>query len=51
MEDNNPAPAGLPLGHNEPPVPTGSHTQPSEPIGDKNRITNMTLKRAGRAGL
>jgi hypothetical protein len=26
---------------NEPPIPIGCHTQPSEPIGDKNRITSM----------
>jgi hypothetical protein len=39
-------PVGSPVGQNEPPVPIGSHTQPSEPIGDKNRITSMTIKRA-----
>jgi hypothetical protein len=51
MEDSNSVPDGSPVAQNEPPVPIGSHTQPSEPIGDKNRITIMALKRAGGAGL
>jgi hypothetical protein len=38
MEDSKSVPTGSPVGRNEPPVPIGSHTQPSEPIGDKNRI-------------
>jgi hypothetical protein len=32
---------GSPIGQNEPPVPIGSHTQPSEPIGDKNRVGSL----------
>jgi hypothetical protein len=34
-------PVGSPVGQNEPPVPNGSHTQPSEPIGDKNRVCSL----------
>jgi hypothetical protein len=49
MDDSKPVPIGSPVGQNEPPVPISSHTQPSEPIGDKNRITSMALKRAGCA--
>jgi hypothetical protein len=45
MEHSKSVPAGLPVGQ------IGSHKQPSEPIGDKNRITNMALKRTGSAGL
>jgi hypothetical protein len=51
IEEQNPIPIGSPVGQNELPLPTGSQTQPSEPIGDKNRITNMALKRARCAGL
>jgi hypothetical protein len=51
MEDSKSVPVDLPLGLNEPTVPTGSRTQQSEPIGDKNRITCMALKRARCAGL
>jgi hypothetical protein len=40
----------LPIGQNEPPVPIGSPTQRNKPIGDKNRITSMALKRASCAG-
>jgi hypothetical protein len=47
MEDSNSVPVGPPVEQNEPPVPIGSHTQPSEPTGEKNRITSMVLKRAG----
>jgi hypothetical protein len=36
---------------NQPPVPIGSQTQPSEPIRDKNRINSLALKRAVFAGL
>jgi hypothetical protein len=45
------SPVGSPIGHNAPPLPIGSHTQPSEPIGDKNRITCLALKSVGFAGL
>jgi hypothetical protein len=38
-------PVGSLVGQNEPPVRIGSDTQPSEPIGDKNWITNIALKR------
>jgi hypothetical protein len=41
MENSKSVPVGSPVGQNEPPVPIGSQTQPSEPIGDKNRITNF----------
>jgi hypothetical protein len=41
MEDSESVPVGSPVGQNEPPVPTGSHTQPSGPIGDKNRIGSL----------
>jgi hypothetical protein len=47
MEDSKPVPAGLPVGQNELPVPIGSHIEQSDRIGDKKRITNMALKRAG----
>jgi hypothetical protein len=42
MEDNNSVPVDSPVGQNEPPVPIGSHTKQSEPIGDKDRITSRT---------
>jgi hypothetical protein len=51
MEDSESGPIGSPVGQNEPPVPIGSQTQPSEPIGDKNRITSLALKRAVCAGI
>jgi hypothetical protein len=51
MEDSKSVPIGSPAGQNEPPVSIGSQTQPSEPIGDKNRITSLALKRAVFAGL
>jgi hypothetical protein len=41
---------GSPAGQNEPPVPIGCHTQPSEPIGDEKGITIMDLTRACCAG-
>jgi hypothetical protein len=44
MEDNKAVPTGSPVGQNEPPVPIGSHIQPSEPTGE-NRLTSMALKR------
>jgi hypothetical protein len=34
MEDSKSVPVGSPVGQDEPPVPIGSETQPSEPIGD-----------------
>jgi hypothetical protein len=43
--DSKSVPVGSPVGQKEPPVPIGSHAQPSEPIGDKNRIISMALKR------
>jgi hypothetical protein len=51
MGDSNSVSVGSPVGQNESPVSTGSHTQQSEPIGDKNRITCMALRRTGCAGL
>jgi hypothetical protein len=51
MEDRKSVHVGSSIGHNEPAVPIGSHTQPSELIGDKNRITRMTLKRGLCAGV
>jgi hypothetical protein len=42
---------GSAVGQNEPPVPIGCQTQPSEPIGDKSRIYIVALKRAVCAGL
>jgi hypothetical protein len=51
MEDRKLVHIGSLVGENEPPVSIGSHTQPSEPIGDKNRITSAALKKAGCAGL
>jgi hypothetical protein len=50
MEDSKSVPVGSPVAQNEPPVPIGCHTQPSEPIGH-NRITSLALKRSGFAGL
>jgi hypothetical protein len=46
MEDSKSVPVGSSVGQNEPPAPIGCHTQPSEPIGDKNRVISMALKRA-----
>jgi hypothetical protein len=40
-----------PHGYDEPPVPIGCQTQPSEPVGDKNRVSILALKRAVFAGL
>jgi hypothetical protein len=51
MKDSKPIPIVLPVGQNEPPIPIGCPTQPSRPIGGKNRITSMALKRGSCAGL
>jgi hypothetical protein len=51
MEYSKSVPVGSPVGRNEPPVPIGFQTQPSEPIGDKNRITSLALEMVGCAGL
>jgi hypothetical protein len=51
MEDSKSVAVGSLVGQNEPPVPIDCHTQPSEPMGDKNRITTMALKSADCAGL
>jgi hypothetical protein len=40
MEDRKSVPIGSPIEQNEPSTPTGCHTQLSEPIGNKNRITS-----------
>jgi hypothetical protein len=48
MKDSKSVPIGSPVGQNERSVPIGSHVQPSDPIGDKNWITIMALKRAIR---
>jgi hypothetical protein len=50
MEDSKLVPVGSPVGQTEPPLLIGPQTQSSEPIGDKNRITTIALKRAGCAG-
>jgi hypothetical protein len=44
MEDSKWAPIGSAVGQIEPLLPIGSHTQPSEPVGDKNRINSMVFK-------
>jgi hypothetical protein len=44
MENNKSVTAASPIGHSKPPVPIDSHTEPSESIGDKNRITDLILK-------
>jgi hypothetical protein len=46
MEDSKSPPVGSPVGQNETLEPTGSHTQPSEPIGGKNRRTSTAVKSA-----
>jgi hypothetical protein len=51
MKDSKSVPVGSPVTQNEPPLSIGLHTQPSEPIGDKNRITSLALKIIGFAGL
>jgi hypothetical protein len=43
MEDSKSVSVRPPAGQNEPPVFIGSQTQPSEPIGDKNRITSLAV--------
>jgi hypothetical protein len=43
MEDSKSVPVGSPIGQIEPPVRIGSHAQPSEPVGEKKRITRRTL--------
>jgi hypothetical protein len=35
MEDTKSDPVGSPIGENEPPVPIGSDTQSSKPIGER----------------
>jgi hypothetical protein len=35
MEGSKSVPIGFPIGQNEPPLPMGSQTQPSDPIVDK----------------
>jgi hypothetical protein len=51
MEDSKSVPVGSPVRQNEPLVRIGSHTQQSEPVGNKKRIISMALKRARCAGL
>jgi hypothetical protein len=51
IEGSKSVPVGSPVGQNEPPVPISSHTQPSEPKADNNRITCLALVRAVCAGL
>jgi hypothetical protein len=43
MEESKRVPVALPVGHNEPPVPTGCQAQPREPKGDKKGIISMAL--------
>jgi hypothetical protein len=45
MEDSKSVPVVSPIRQNEPPTTVGCHTQQSEPIGDKNRITRMDLRK------
>lgn len=42
MEDTKSVPVGSHVAQNEPPIPSGPQTQPSEPVGD--RITREGLK-------
>jgi hypothetical protein len=51
MENRKSFAIDSPVRQNEPPVPIGCHIQPSEPIGEKNWITNLVLKTAGFAGI
>jgi hypothetical protein len=51
MQDSKLVLAGSPVGQSEPPVLIGSQTQLSEPVEDKNRLTNMALKRADFSGI
>lgn len=50
-EDRKSVPVCSPVGQIGQPVATGSPTKLSEPIGDKNRLISIALKRAGFAGL
>jgi hypothetical protein len=45
IKDRKLVPVGSPIGQNEPSVPIGSHTQPSEQTAHKNRITSLAMKR------
>jgi hypothetical protein len=51
MKESKSLPVGSTVEQNQPPVPIGSPTQPSEPTGDMNRVPNTALKRTGCAGL
>jgi hypothetical protein len=51
IEDCESVAVGSPVGQNELSVSIGSQTQPSEPIGDKYRITSLALKSTVCAGL
>jgi hypothetical protein len=44
-EDSKSVPIGSPVGQNEPPAAIGGQIQRSEPIGDKNWIISMVLRR------
>jgi hypothetical protein len=45
-EDSKSVRIGSPVGQNEPREPSSFHAQPSEPLGNKNRISSMALERA-----
>jgi hypothetical protein len=51
IEDSESLPVGSPAGQNEPTVFIGSQTKQREPIGDKNRISSLALRKAVFAGL
>jgi hypothetical protein len=51
MRKSNSVSIGSSVEQNETQVPIGPHTQPREPVGDKNRVTNMALTTDGCAGL
>jgi hypothetical protein len=44
QEDSKSVPVVSPAEQNETPVPSGCPTQPSKPIGDKNRVTRIMCK-------
>jgi hypothetical protein len=44
MEDSKSAPVGSLVGRNEASATNDCHTQPSEPVGNKDWITSMVLK-------
>jgi hypothetical protein len=51
IEGSKSVPAGSSVEQNDPPVLIGSHTQLSEPVGDKDTITSLAQERAFCASL